>query len=314
MKNIGRVIHTARKNAGLTQKELAEGICTIKHIYLIEKGFRQPSAEMLESLGNRMGTGFFQYMPYMSCDDPIEVKAFVDRFSRLRCSGDFSQLEKENERARHMADFQRYPWIMELQHNEVVLRMYQLKDFEGAKAEVTAFLRLNGAQVPITSPLKKTLPPEIIMLYNLLAVCELHLGHPEKALEIFEPLYQFLRKKVGFQNFDTISISVRINHSYCLGMQGRYEEQLSSSDELIALQTKSNRLDRAYLSFFTKAAALASLGRKEEARTLFRKSFFAGLAFDEYVNLKDLSQEPILKEFVEQGVFSMDLLELIEAR
>ena len=44
---IGPIIKEKRISQGLTQKELADGICTDKYIYLIETKQRNPSVKML---------------------------------------------------------------------------------------------------------------------------------------------------------------------------------------------------------------------------------------------------------------------------
>lgn len=49
---IGKVIKEHRDIVGMSRKTLSEDICTEKYIYLIEKGKRTPSANVIKLLGD----------------------------------------------------------------------------------------------------------------------------------------------------------------------------------------------------------------------------------------------------------------------
>ncbi len=52
---IGKKLYYYRKLRGLTQEQLAYGICSIPHLSKIENGHETPSTEILEHLSNRLG-------------------------------------------------------------------------------------------------------------------------------------------------------------------------------------------------------------------------------------------------------------------
>ncbi len=67
MKNYSDVFATARKNSGLTQKELAEksGIAQ-GDISKLEKGLKNPSLKTLEKIANALGmTLKLEFVPFL---------------------------------------------------------------------------------------------------------------------------------------------------------------------------------------------------------------------------------------------------------
>ncbi len=311
MKNVGHMIYLARKKAGITQRELAQGLCTSKYIYLIEKCARQPSIDMLEAMGERIGIDFFEYLPYVSCHDPFTVKMNVDLFNHLRAKRAFDQLTESTLAAAQHPDFLAFPWNAEIVYNEALVKMYQLDDFEGAKAH--SFQYLNRHDDPDSFYQRKylRLHPSIIRLYNLIAVCDIHLDLFEEAQIRFRFLRDYLKQRKDFSYYSAIAISVNINYCQTIGKVDP-EKQLEAVNELIELQVRSNKLDRLYLSYHIKGSALLALGDENMAITYFQRAFFAGMALSEWNSLKNLLQEKDVLSMVEKGIFKVDLISLVE--
>lgn len=66
---IGNIIEEQRVSLGMSRKELSEGICTQKYVYLIEKNERNPSAYILNSFSDRLGLDLFDYYQYLNYDN-----------------------------------------------------------------------------------------------------------------------------------------------------------------------------------------------------------------------------------------------------
>ncbi|HEX6989873.1 MAG TPA: helix-turn-helix domain-containing protein [Bacillota bacterium] len=55
MVNVGRLLRHWRQRSGLTQTQVAEGICSRAHLSDLERGVRLPTAEVLAGLADRLG-------------------------------------------------------------------------------------------------------------------------------------------------------------------------------------------------------------------------------------------------------------------
>ncbi len=73
--SLGIIIKNLRTKKGLTQKTLAEGICSKEYIYLLEKGKRIPSAYILELLSLKLNENLTSYL--MNTKDPVFCKELL---------------------------------------------------------------------------------------------------------------------------------------------------------------------------------------------------------------------------------------------
>lgn len=52
--SVGTIVKDLRIKHGMTQEELARGICSKQHIYRIEKGSRLPSAYLIKEINQKL--------------------------------------------------------------------------------------------------------------------------------------------------------------------------------------------------------------------------------------------------------------------
>ena len=82
MNHIGKVIKQFRDLRELSRAELAKGICSEKYVYLIEKGKRTPSTQIMRHFCNKLKTDLFLYYEYLDCKDPINTYFFICEFNK----------------------------------------------------------------------------------------------------------------------------------------------------------------------------------------------------------------------------------------
>lgn len=71
MSTINELIKRVREKEGLSVSELADGVCTKKYIYLIEKHERTPSHYILHEFNKKFKTDLFELLHFMETSDPI---------------------------------------------------------------------------------------------------------------------------------------------------------------------------------------------------------------------------------------------------
>lgn len=80
MKNLGSVLKELRKEKGLTQKELADGICAQSMLSAIENDVYVPNANLLINLANRLGVdlGEISLAKNFAISDKAEFNEIID--------------------------------------------------------------------------------------------------------------------------------------------------------------------------------------------------------------------------------------------
>ena len=110
MERFGLIIRTLRKQKGMTQAALAGDVCSLKHLYSIERGIRMPSGYMLGQLGRKLGVNLFSYFPYLNCADPVAMKEAMDRMAKRRRQLGYCSLAGLRRELECLEDFRRPPW------------------------------------------------------------------------------------------------------------------------------------------------------------------------------------------------------------
>lgn len=100
--SLGDVIRSLRKKTGLSQEELADGICSPVSVSRIENGTQMPSGTVLEALLARLGTSTYQICDiYYRSEKQQEFEQEAEEVSRLISEGN---LEGAKSRLAHLED------------------------------------------------------------------------------------------------------------------------------------------------------------------------------------------------------------------
>ncbi|MED4127830.1 helix-turn-helix domain-containing protein [Shouchella miscanthi] len=113
--NLGKKIKQRRQELGLTQKQLAEDICTQAQISNIEKGTLNPSSSALYLIGKKL---------------KVDFNYFFDQTISSQQSGHFSEISKMIERLKAERNYVSIKYIIdnELSHNAAIYSKYE-KDY-----------------------------------------------------------------------------------------------------------------------------------------------------------------------------------------
>ncbi|MDH8678672.1 helix-turn-helix transcriptional regulator [Fusibacter bizertensis] len=79
MKNyLGTFIKSVRISKSITQRDLADNICTIRQLSRIESNTSSPSAFILQNFSTKLGTDLLKYLPYSSEANGYFIKNVID--------------------------------------------------------------------------------------------------------------------------------------------------------------------------------------------------------------------------------------------
>lgn len=168
MKKMGPLIKSIRTSQGISRESLAKGIYSSKYIYLIEKGLRTPSSEILIDVGIRLNFDLFEYFPYMDCENPLVVKAFIDEFHLLRAKKDLDKLEEMTDEARKNRAFQNVPWKSQIDYNQAYIRLFRGNLSLETHALIQQGILNAGGTLNIELQAKSVPSADLLRFYNLL--------------------------------------------------------------------------------------------------------------------------------------------------
>lgn len=102
VQNFGLALKKIRQMRGHSRESLAEGICSNKYIYLIEKGQRMPSAQVLGLLSRRLNDDLKNYILLSEYEDPIFIYKIVVAIFKARI---MRNIEDLNEHVKELENF-----------------------------------------------------------------------------------------------------------------------------------------------------------------------------------------------------------------
>ncbi len=269
--NIGELIREYRNRLGLSQAELAENICSVKYIYLIEKGERTPSTVLLSLFSEKLHTDLCAMYPYLGCLQPIEVRETMVLFEKYKRQSDFESLKKLTEQKKGMPDFQCAPWVYDIEINQFCYSI-----LAGGKAREAI------------AGLKKALEDKAAagmriyqraQLYSLLSICYHMINDGENSFKAVSHANMLMEDKRHMLSCRQVLITVKINYLFACEQQKQYEELIAQGLDLLDYQQENNSYERIHYTCFLLALAYHRLGENDRAAAFCKKTLYVSLTF-----------------------------------
>lgn len=271
MKNIGELIRDYRNRQGLSQKDLAENICSLKYVYLIEKGERTPSAALMSLFSEKLNTDLCAMYQYLDCAQPIEVHETLMLFEKYKRLSDFESLKKLTEQKKDMPDFQRAPWMYEIEINQFCYSILA----QGRAAEGIAALK-KAIEHPAEAGMRAY---QLAQLYSLLSICYHMVNDGENSLQAISHAKTLVHDKWHMRSHWQVLVTVTISYLFSCEKQHQYKELVAEGLKLIHFQQENNLLERLHYSYFLLALAYYRLGDAARATEFCKKTLYAALLF-----------------------------------
>lgn len=285
MRSIGCVIEEYRCRLGMSRKELSENICTEKYVYLIEKGKRSPSADMVSLFEDKLGVDLFDHYQYMDCVNPIAVREKMNQFNMYRVKSDFTKIKEATDIALDLPDFHCKPWVYEVEVNKISFMVFVEQRYDEAIIKLNSFL--NDIEP------KYSMSVLIANAYILLSSCYQLTGDLLSAKGAVASAYEIVSNKNENERYEEVITSVRISSMTMHYLFGEFHEVIHEGRELFQYQYKLNSYERAHYTFFYLAFAYYKTGVYDEAIECFKKGFYLLLIDNKpmdvyYLTMQDL--------------------------
>jgi len=285
--NAGMLISETRKARGLTQAQLAEGICSRETISRIEQGTRKPDWFIFNNVLHRLGLDPKQYSNDIADEDELflfnifeEWSGMGKRFDQDAIKTSIEECEKDPRFAQGLG---KYLLL------KVKITLYSQGKYADAKKALDCAIQCLQVSRPdfavdkipeyFLSPDEVTTLLNMGVIYSNLSAEEG--GGVEMGIKVLELTLDNMKKNffsvVSHENY---MLNFMSNLCFWLNNSEQFEKALVLCDEAIALAMKRVNIT-VYINFLGfKAQALANTGNMEEADELYKKAILFRYVMD----------------------------------
>lgn len=256
---LGPVIKSRREELGLTQEDLADGICSVPTLSRIENGERMPTKNHFDMLMQRLGYSSM-YVDFYTDRQNFQLHELRTKTRRAYMAGDFALAKKL---------FKEYEALTgertEIDHQFLIL--YQALLYEDKFSDKEKLEQLESA-LRLTCPgynfnrIPSVLSYEEIILLNNIAVSYYFAGQQDRAISILMSLKVFYdRHVVSSEEASRTQPMILYNLSKCLGQAGRFDECIGICDSGVQLARATGRCQYLCLTLYNRGWALLNRGQ-----------------------------------------------------
>lgn len=230
---IGAIIREFRHNRGLTQSQLANGICSRDFIYALEYNKNEPSFFILNKLSNKLCVNLYEYYNTLQSYDSIQTFTLVSEMFEYISEYDYSSLAefiKTNEEKPEFQSGESYKCLM---YGKATLE-HEYKNYNTSLSICLEIFKSEKITLDENEEHTKTFNHIEILILNLIAINYHSLGMIDKAFRIYTLLYNQLNLILSHRTFE-------LNNHLCF----ETKEFLNVCSNLALLQLTTEHFDEA---------------------------------------------------------------------
>lgn len=287
---LGEIIYRLRKKAGLTQEELADGICSPVSVSRIENGNQMPSGKVLEQLLERLGTGTYQLCNiYYENECQASLHQILAEIDAQVSAGEFAQAKKA---LQQLSTKKMDP--ANLQHAKMLhaaISMQEGTADEHIEAELVNALRLTKPNIDLDDCRSELFSPTEVNLLVMLTTAKYMAGKNLEAIRTGEEvMFALDRNQSRLSDYKVLQINLAHNLGQIMLDERRYQEALlyaKKAEELSICGTEQFLLPEIE---FGIAQILNNMGKPQESRTRM-EALIPYMRLIGKVKMADLAQE-----------------------
>lgn|SRR5690606_9961638 len=225
--NIGEILQSLRKYKGMSLADLAEDICTVEELTLIEKNKQVPTIDELFRLANKLNVNLSDFFDFTSADSISYVSAvsgLIKKFKRDRnyqAIYEIVQREKNNPLFNFSSSKQYLLW-----HEAICL--YYLASPKEREKEKSIQMLIEA--IEMTNPSKKGLTEQEIEIKMSIALIEKDDANVKQAIVLLKEILDDIEKLPSLAD-PHIRLRALFGLSQSLAKIGEYEQSLHYSEK-----------------------------------------------------------------------------------
>lgn len=301
MNFIGSIIEEYRSMNNMSRRELSEGICSEKYIYLIETNKRTPSANLIKLISDKLGVDLFSYYEYLDCSKPILVKKYIDNFALYRSKFEPQLLCESTSEAIRLQDFNKTPWKYEIRINEFFISIYIRHEYKKTIIEINKFFD--------EIELKYSKGSYVANVYILLAVCYIFLGDLINAKNATLSAYEVMLNKSNIRGNEVTITSIKITIMTLSYLLEDNERVIREAKEILEYKYKIESSDRLHYAYFYLAFAQYKTNLHVEAIENFKKGIHICLIDNKLEDVKHIAMQDVFIKLVNDERVGKEIVE-----
>jgi len=293
-KSVGQLIGMLRVNAGITQSELARGICSVSELSRIENGKITANIYYLEAFMQKLGRDIDEYVDTFLNEREFDNKQTRDMITSLISQKRADEAGKLIEKLENEKHFKKDAGLQFIISSRASVRAIKI----GYDQECLAMIY---DAIHVTLPEFDEWEIEKYYLTNLeiQTIGELANGlrntggasEIKRAVKIHESLLENMDRHYEDEHEKIKLYTVLLhNCSNCLVDAGRYAEALETVDEGWQMELKHKRFQLTPGFAMTRADALVHLGQKEMSVPYFAMAYYGFLLLREQRNAESIKK------------------------
>ncbi len=292
---LGEIIYSLRKKAGMTQEDLADGICSTVSISRIENGNQMPSGKVLEKLLERLGTGTYQLCNiYYENEYQEKIHKSLEEIEALVSDGDLtsakSALEKICEEEMDVTNLQHKKMI------DAAIDIHEGRAGDDIEKDLLDALLLTKPKIKLEDFRGELLSPTEVNILVMLVTAN-HMA--EKNIEAIrigeETMFALSRNQSRLSDYKVMSINLAHNLGQILLEECRYKEALIYEKKAEELSIKGMEQFMLPEIEFGIAQILYCMGQKDESRDIMR----AIMPYMRLIGKKDMAD--LVAEYIDEN-------------
>lgn len=303
---IGEVIKRKRKELGLTQEELCEGICEPSTISRIESGKQVPAKNKLDALLQRLDLPGDRYYALLSKNE-LEISNLQSQIISCNVSNNKQEEQQCLKKLEEIVSEDDHLVRQFILRSKIAFGYLDGEDirpytFDEKEKMLFEALYLTVPKFDIKEIDKNYYTVEEIKIINQIALNYSDAGQNKTAIDIYHQLLKYIKKHLmNLKESNGLLILIAYNYSRSLYFEKRYEESI----DIANLGLEASRQERCFSCLGGLLSVLGHAlyveGKLEESKKHLLQSFYIYSVLHDDINI-ELGKKN-LKEF-----FNIDIL------
>jgi len=309
--NANLLIRELRKARGLTQEQLAEGICSRSTIAMIEKGNRRPDRFIFFQTMYKLGVEPSHFSSELLSEEDVFFVNCHTELQRLVVSSNYKMLREKLDEIENDDRFKSGQGLEVFLGNSCAYYAHSNdKNPERALDYALRLLTLRRPDFDINKLDQYFLSAFEISMAGIIAAIYIELYGHEKAAEIRRMVIRNYEKNYTAKNY-------AIQNAYIVQLCGlannlleikQYEECIEVASQAIEIATGNNYAARLYMeSIRPKALALRHLNQTKEAEHLYKRYLMHIWAMGEHMDAQNTLFDEEKKTWETRFGYPLDL-------
>ncbi len=257
---IGDVVREARIRHGMTQEDLADGICAVSTVSKIENGRHNPQKRVFSALMERMGEDTARYVMYVSTQEMERKKIQEELAHNVRC-GDRKSLEQNLAYYRELSGEKRADDQQWIKLATYILRWWSGSSPEKMEDELLELLHLTYPDYRGNWDIHRSYSSVEILILQLMIACREREMEHVWCLQRLEQMYSVLEQKHATQAWQKqAQISVCYQTSALCLLMGEYPDSVRYATIGLGICRQIQSYDFAPMLLSVLATGMTKLG------------------------------------------------------